>query len=197
MFEHLWLAFIPLFVAFDVVGLLPVYWSLAQGLPPRERQQAVHNAVVIALLVALAFLWVSGFVFKAMGIEMADVLIAGGSILFVLALNDLLRPEKSSAGSLEAIGVVPLGVPLLVGPAVLTTMLLTRQRYGLWRTVEALCLNVLIAWGALHATDRLMDRVGRQGAKVISKVSSLILAAFAVMLVRQGLAAWLPGLPGR
>jgi len=189
VFERFWLAFIPLFVAFDAVGLLPMYWALAQGVSRPQRRQAVHNAVVIAFLVALGFLWVSGFVFRAMGIEMADILIAGGFIVFVLAVGDLLRPGKTPSGSLEAIGVVPLGVPLMVGPAVLATMLLTRQRYGLWPTVAALSLNVLLTWLVLLAADWLIERVGREGAKVISKVFSLILAAFAVMLIRQGILA--------
>ena len=187
IFERFWLVFIPLFVAFDVLGLLPVYWALAQGLAGEQRRQAVQNAILAAFLVALAFLWLSEFVFRAMGIQMSDVLIAGGIILFVLALNDLLRPAKTGYGSVDAIGVVPLGVPLIVGPAVLTTLLLSRQRYGLWPTLGALSLNILISWLVLQLGDRLMERLGRDGARVISKVSGLILAAFAVMLVRQGL----------
>jgi len=190
--ERFWLACIPLFVAFDVLGLLPMYWTLAQGLSRLERRQAVHQAVIVAFLVALAFLWVSGFLFRAMGIAMSDVLIAGGVILFVLALNDLLRPEKKADVGAEALGVVPLGVPLIVGPAVLTTMLLTRERFGLWATVGAVSLNILLVWVVLQAADRLMERIGRQGTSVISKVSNLLLAAFAVMLVRHGLAAWFP-----
>jgi len=194
VFERFWLAFLPLFVAFDVIGLLPVYWTLAQGIPAHQRRQAVHNAIVIAFVVALAFLWVSGFVFGAMGIQMSDVMIAGGIILFVLALSDLVRPEKSQAApaTSESIGVVPLGVPLIVGPAVLTTILLVRQHYGLRPTLASLSLNVLLAWIALQAADWLMERVGREAARVVSKVFGLILAAFAVMLIRQGLQGIVP-----
>lgn len=184
--ERFWLVFIPLFVAFDVIGLVPVYWALAQGLPSVERRQAVHHAVIVGFLVALGFLWISGFVFQAMGIQMSDLLIAGGAILFVLSLNDLLRPDKTAYGGLEALGVVPFGVPLIVGPAVLTTIVLSRERVGVWATVGALSLNILLVWGALQVADRLMARLGRAGAKVISKVFNLVLAAFAVMLIRQG-----------
>ena len=187
-FERFWLAFLPLFVAFDVIGLLPVYWTLAQGIPAPQRRQAVHNAIVIAFVVALAFLWVSGFVFRVMGIQMSDVMIAGGIILFVLALNDLVRPEKSPTPSTpESIGVVPLGVPLIVGPAVLATILLVRQQYGLRPTLASLSLNILLAWLVLQVADWLMERVGREAARVVSKVFGLILASFAVMLIRQGL----------
>ena len=157
------------------------------GVRTEQRRQALQNAILVAFLVALAFLWVSESIFRAMGIQMSDVLIAGGIILFVLALNDLLRPEKTAYGSEDAIGVVPLGVPLIVGPAVLTTLLLSRQRYGLWPTLWALSLNIVISWIVLQVGDRLMERLGRDGARVVSKVSGLILAAFAVMLIRHGL----------
>ena len=188
--ERLWLAFLPLFVAFDVLGLLPIYWSLTQGFSGAQRQHAVQNAVVVAFLVALAFLLVSGYAFQAMGIQMADVMIAGGLILFVLALTDLLRADKTPpASQMDAIGMVPLGVPLIVGPAVLTTVLLARQRYGLWPTIGALSLNILVTWVILQLAGWFMERLGREGARVISKVSTLVLAAFAVMLVRQGLQA--------
>lgn len=186
-----WLAFIPLFVAFDVVGVVPVYWALAQGLPSRQRRQAVHNAVLVAFFVAWFFLVVSKSAFLMLGISVADVMVAGGVILFVLALNDLLRPEKASYGSPEAIGVVPLGVPLIVGPAVLATILLLRERYGVWPTMAALSLNILLTWLVLQAADRLMERLGQEGARVISKVSNLVLAAFAVMLIRQGITTFL------
>ena len=174
-------------MAFDVVGLLPVFWSIAQGLSSHQRQRAVHQAVTVALFVAWGFLVISKSVFVALGIQMADLMVAGGVILFVLALSDLLHPEKTPYTSTEAIGVVPLGVPLIVGPAVLTTMLLVRERHGAWLTMAALGCNILLTWLVLLAAERLMGWLGRQGAAVISKVSSLVLAAFAVMLVRQGL----------
>lgn len=193
-FERFWLAFIPLFVAFDVLGVLPMYWALAHGVPKSERRQAVHNAMVVALLVALAFLWLSNLIFDAMGIRMSDVLISGGVILFVLSVHDLLTPQKTQYASIEAIGVVPLGVPLIVGPAVLTTLLLSQERHGTWATVAALSANVLITWIVLQVADALMERLGQQGARVISKVFNLVLAAFAVMLIRQGLALWIPAI---
>ena len=190
--EQVALAFIPLFVAFDVIGVLPVYWSLSQGMPAGERRTAVDKAIMVGFVVALVFMLVSDYLLRLMGLEMSDIMIAGGLILFSLAISDVLNPEKRQTVGAEALGVVPLGVPLIVGPAVLTALLLVRRQYGLWPTLGALSLNVLVTWGALLVSDWLMDRVGRDVAKVISKVSSLLLASFAVMLVRQGLVIWNP-----
>lgn len=187
--DSFWHAFIPLFVAFDAVGLLPVFWSLSQRLSPAQRRLAVTEAVLTALLVAVAFLLVIRGIFSLMGLELADLMIAGGAILIVLSLRDLLLPEKASRSRHTSPGVVPLGVPLLSGPAVLTTMLLVRDRYGWQVTLVALMVNMVLVWGILRSSQWLMHWLGREGAQVVSKITSLILTAFGVMLIREGIAA--------
>ena len=190
-----WHAFVPLCVAFDGIGLIPVFWTLSQRLSAAQRRGVVTEAVVTALLVAMAFLLVSRGIFSLMGLQLADVMVAGGAILFVLSLRDLLIPEKSSRRGLTSPGVVPLGVPLLAGPAVLTMVLLVRDRYGWLLTIAALFANMLVVWVMLRAAEWLMQRLGREGALVISKITSLILTAFGVMLIREGVAAMLAGMP--
>jgi multiple antibiotic resistance protein len=187
--EQFWHAFIPLFVAFDGVGLLPLFWGMSQRLSPAQRRLAATEAVVTALLVAVAFLLVIRSIFSLMGLELADLMVAGGAILIVLSLRDLLLPEKTSRSRYTSPGVVPLGVPLLAGPAVLTTMLLVRDRYGWPVTLAALMVNMVLVWGILRSSEWLMHRLGREGAQVISKITSLILTAFGVMLIREGVAA--------
>jgi multiple antibiotic resistance protein len=187
--QQFWHAFTPLFVAFDGVGLLPLFWGLTQRLSAAQRHKAVSEAVVTALLVAVAFLLVSRLVFSLMGLELADIMVAGGAILFVLSLRDLLLPEKSPRVRYASPGVVPLGVPLLAGPAVLTMVLLVRDRYGWPVTLAALAADVAVAWLILRSSDWLMRQLGREGSQVISKITSLILTAFGVMLIREGVMA--------
>ena len=187
--QQFWHAFIPLFVAFDGVGLLPLFWGMSQRLSAAQRRQAVTEAVLTALVVAIAFLLVIRFIFSLMGLKLADLLVAGGAILIVLSLRDLLLPEKSGRGRDQSPGVVPLGVPLLAGPAVLTVGLLVRDRYGWPVTLAALIANMAVVWGLLRSSEWLMRRLGRDGAQVISKITSLILTAFGVMLIREGITA--------
>jgi len=189
--EQFWYAFIPLFVALDGVGLLPLFWGLSQRLDRRERRRAVTDAVGTAGLVGIGFLLVSRFIFTLMGLELADVVVAGGAILIVLSLRDLLFSDDPPRGHYPSPGVVPLGVPLLAGPAVLTTLLLVRDRYGWPVTLGALAANLALVWGILRAAEWLMQRLRPEGAQVISKIASLVLTAFGVMLIRQGLAALL------
>ena len=191
--EWFWHAFIPLFVALDAVGLLPLFWGLTQRLSDEQRREAVGAAVSTAFVVTIGFLLVSRFVFSLMGLSLADVMVAGGVILVVLCLRDLLLPEKAPKGSFSSLGVVPLGVPLLAGPAALATVLLVRDRYGWPVTVVALVVNLVIVWVVLRASESLMRLLGREGAQVISKIASLVLAAFGIMLIRHGVAAMMSG----
>ena len=186
--ETFWYAFIPLFVAFDAVGLLPLFWGMSHGLTPVQRRVAAREASITAFVVAVAFLVVIRSIFALMGLTLADLMVAGGAILIVLSLRDLLLPQKSPDASLKP-GVVPLGVPLLAGPAVLTTMLLVRDRYGWTMTIAALLLNMMLVWCILRSSDWLLRTLGRDGAQVISKITSLILTAFGVMLIREGVVA--------
>ena len=187
--ERFWHAFIPLFVALDGVGLLPFYWGMAQRLSPAQRRRAVTEAVATACVVAVGFLLVSRWVLEFLGLAFADLMIAAGTILLVLSLRDLLLPEKMPKQASESPGVVPLGVPLLAGPAVLTTLLLVRDRDGWWVSLLALIVNLAVVWLILRSSAWLMKRLGREGAQAISKVFSLILTAFGVMLIRQGVTA--------
>jgi multiple antibiotic resistance protein len=185
--ELFWFAFLPLFVAFDGVGLLPLYWALAQRLSQARRRQAVTEAVITAAIVSLVFLLVSRFVFSLMGLKISDVMIAGGLILIALCLRELLLPDTRPRIEYASPGVVPLGVPLLSGPAVLTTVLLVRDHYGWQVTLAALLANMAVIWAILSLAEWLMRWLGREGAQVVSKISSLILTAFGVMLIRHGL----------
>jgi multiple antibiotic resistance protein len=189
--ERFWHAFIPLFVAFDGVGLLPMFWAMTQRLSPVQRQRAVTEAVLTAFLVAVGFLLVIRKVFELLGLTFADLMVAGGAILFVLSLRDLLLPDKPPRHHSTSPGVVPLGVPLLAGPAVLTAMLLVRDRYGWSVALLALLANLAVVWLVLRSSEWLMQRLGRDGAQVISKIFSLILTAFGVMLIRQGITMFL------
>lgn len=184
-----WHAFIPLLVAFDAMGLLPLFWGLAQHLSVAKRRRAVTEAVLTAALVAIGFLFLSQWVFAALGMELADVMVAGGAILIVLSLRDLLFPEKAAQAGQGGVGIVPLGVPLLSGPAVLTTVLLVRNEHGVALTLAALAANMVLVWVMLRSAEPLMRRLGRDGAQVVSKIASVILAAFGVMLVRRGVSA--------
>jgi len=183
-----WLCFLPLFVAVDPIGLLPIYWSLTERVPQADRSRVLRQSILTAGAVAVGFLFLGRWVFEVLGITVADFMIAGGVLLFIIAMSELLTVGKQP-GRLDprTIGAVPIGVPLTVGPASLTTMILLANQYGAWTTVLAILANLMIAGAVFWSSRRILDLLGPAGVRTVSKVVSVVLAAFAVMMVRRGL----------
>jgi len=183
-----WICFVPLFVAVDAIGTLPIYMSITSGVDSRSRKKVVFSSVITALIVALLFLFVGDVILRMLGITVEDFMIAGGIILFLIAVSDILSLTKTKKQvSAEAIGSVPIGVPLIVGPAVLTTTMLLVRQYGFILTGVALTLNIFIAGLIFLLAGLIMRLLGASGTRIVSKIASLFLAAIGVMMVRRGL----------
>lgn len=187
-----WLCFVPLFVAVDALGTLPLFVGLTKGLNRARVRRMIGQSILTAAVVALLFLAIGRVVLDLLSITVADFMVAGGALLFALSLSDLLTGEKQQHRvDSESLGAVPLGVPLIVGPAVLTTTLLLVSEHGLLPTVSATVLNILIAGVLFLLSDGIMRLLGKAGAKTISKLASLILAAIGVMVIRKGVVMFL------
>lgn len=186
LLERFLQAFIPLFVAIDPIGLAAIFLGLGQGVAPQQRQRIARQATLTGGLVALIFLFLGANIFKALGITTSDFQIAGGLILFILAARDLIHsaaePEKLPAD----FGVVPLGMPLIAGPALITTLILLAQTVGVRTALAALVANLALVVLAFRFSDQLGRLVGATGLRAISKIISMLLAAIAVNMIRQG-----------
>jgi multiple antibiotic resistance protein len=180
------LAFIPLFIAIDVVGILPIFMSLVDGIEKPQKTKIINQSVITALSVSIGFLALGKFVFSVLGIEIYDFKMAGGLLLLVFAINDLLFSEKGKRTITPTMGVVPLGIPLVVGPAVLTSIIVTVDTYGYIPTVTSLVANLIIVWVVFLKSNFIYRLMGDGGSKAFAKVASLLLAAIAVMMVRRG-----------
>jgi multiple antibiotic resistance protein len=182
-------AFIPLFVAIDPIGLAAIFLGLGQGVPPDRRRRIAQQATWTGGAVALLFLFLGRTIFGALGITLGDFQIAGGLILFILAARDLAQSAATEPEKLtDDFGVVPLGMPLIAGPASITTLILLTDTVGLPGTLLALVANLGLVILAFVWSDRLGRRIGQTGMRAISKIISLLLAAIAVNMVRRGLA---------
>lgn len=190
--EEFWLCFVPLFVAVDAVGLLPAFLSLTRNVEERRVKQVIYHSVITASLVALLFLALGALILELLGITVADFMIAGGILLFVLALGDLLTDEKLQQHvDARSLGAVPLGVPLITGPAVLATSMLLLNQYDAVWVVAAVVLNILIAGLVFRFASTISRVLGEVGEKIVSKIAMLFLAAIAVMMVRRGIESFI------
>ena len=191
-FLEVGLSFVPIFVAMDAIGILPFLLSFTQDMSDSERTRTVRLALITGLGLGLGFIAIGKGVFIALSIEVEDFLVAGGAILFVLAIRHLISGrmvEVQAAIGESMIGVVPLGTPLIVGPAVLTTLLVLIDQYtqfSVFPVLISFVLNLAIAWVIFAQSNRIARFLGQGGLRAISQVASLLLAAIAVMMIRLG-----------
>jgi multiple antibiotic resistance protein len=193
MLWDLALAFVALFVAVDILGLTPVYLSLTARLSADDRKRLPRQSVLTAAAVALGFLLVGDAVFRVLGISVADFQVAGGLLLLVLSVHDLLSSGRGAPAAIPTVGAVPIGTPLIVGPAALATLALLVQNYGYPVALAALGANMGLVFLVLTHADKVGRVFGVAGSEVVAKVASLLLAAFGVSLVRRGLMEFLKG----
>jgi multiple antibiotic resistance protein len=190
--RELALTFVPLFFAMDAVGNLPIFLALTQEVQPKHRRHTVNLAALTALGVGLGFVAIGKAIFLLLGIEVADFLMAGGIILLILAVRYLITGKMVETQDLSAsvtVGVVPLGTPLVVGPAVLATLLLFMGQYRIPIVLSSFILNLIIQWLLFRQADRIVNFLGRTGANAVSKIVMLLLAAIAVKMIREGVMA--------
>lgn len=180
-------AFIPLFIAIDPIGLAAIFLALGSGVPIDTRRKIARQAAWTGGGVALLFLFLGQTIFAALGITVNDFQIAGGLILFILAARDVTHSAAEEPAKLaDDFGVVPLGMPLIAGPASITTLILLSQTLGVVVTLCALAANLVLVVLAFAYSDRIGAVIGSTGMRAISKIVSLLLAAIAVNMVRRG-----------
>jgi len=158
-------SFLPLFVAINVPGILPMYLGLTEDLPPAGRRRLTLQAVLTAAILAVLILFAGRLLFTLLGITVNDLRVGGGLILLVLSISNLIfgdyRRRDPSAGENEhdtSAGVVPLGIPLIMGPAAITSVLVSQQAYGYLATLVSLAANMALVF--LAAISVAMIRAG-------------------------------------
>lgn len=191
------LAFIALFVAVDAIGNVPIFISFVENTTKKQRNKIVRDSVTTATALAVIFMFAGKVVLRFIGVTIPDFQIAGGTLLFFIALR-LLMPgsSKSLAGESNDrdLGVFPLGTPLITGPAVLTTTLIMVDSYGMAPTFAALLVNMVIVWISLDKADILLKWMGPGGLRAIAKIMYILLAAIGVMMIRKGVVAIIAGI---
>ena len=188
------LTFVPLFVAMDALPAVPILLSLTQDMTERQRSQVIRVGLLTALILGIVFILIGKGIFLLLGITVNDFLIAGGLILFVLSAKELVVGkmfEAQAAIGDNAVGVVPLGTPLVAGPAVLATLLILIDQFHIVMVTFAFIVNLLLSWVFFGQANRLVRWLGRSGLMALSKIMALFLAAIAVSMIHRGIVAFI------
>ena len=188
-------SFLPLFVAINAPGIVPIYLGVTENMTPAQRRRLTLLAIATAGAIAIAILAAGQLIFSLLGITVNDLRVGGGLILLVLSISNLIfgdyRRRDPTAGDEgedpASIGVVPLGIPLIMGPAAITSVLVSREAYGYFPTFVSLAVNLGLVFLTLLASPFIGRFVGTAVNRAIAKVASLFLAAISVALIRAGI----------
>lgn len=179
--------FIPLFIVMDPLGNLPFIISLSEGMSGRERRNMIHIAIVTATVVGLVFLFFGRFILKILDISVGSFAIAGGLILLVLSIKYMTSGQMVELIKEEMAAVVPIGTPLISGPATITTLLLLTTQFSLYIVLISFTINIFLSGIIFLLSSWIFRFMGIGGLKAVSKVFSLLLAAIAVSMIIRGL----------
>ena len=187
MVEDFIKTFVPLLIVIDAFGNLPFVISLSEGIARTERHKMINIAVVTAAVLGLAFLFLGRWILSLLGISVGAFAVAGGLILLVLSIRYILTGHVVEVVKEEMVAVVPIGTPLTVGPATITTLMLLATQFPLYLVLVSFVLNIAIAWMVFMLSGWFVRVLGQGGIKAVSKVFSLLLAAIAVTMIIDGL----------
>ncbi len=192
-FKTFLLSFIPLFVAIDVIGAVPLFISLTNDIEMPKRKRLITDSTLTALIIAVIFLLGGKMIFNYLGITENDFRVGGGILLLILSVVDLVFSSDKPKKPDTTIGVVPLGIPLIIGPAALTTILIVVDQYGYFMAITSILVNLIIVWAVLRNSSLLMRLMGEGGSKAFAKVAALLMAAIAIMMIRVGMTGMIRG----
>jgi multiple antibiotic resistance protein len=181
------LTFVPLFIVIDAVGNLPFVISLSEGLERSDRSRLINIATITAAVVGLFFLFLGQLILNVMGISVGAFAIAGGIILLVLSIHYMTSGHMVEIIKEEMVAVVPIGTPLTVGPATITTLLLLGTQFPIYMVTISFLLNIGIVYLTFLLSNQLVRFLGKGGIKAFSRIAALLLAAIAVNMVLKGL----------
>jgi multiple antibiotic resistance protein len=205
---------VALLAIVNPVGVLPFFIHFTQNFSPAQRRRTIRvsalTAFAVIALSALAGLRIIEF----FGISIASFRVGGGTLLLISALQMLnAQPAESKPGDVSegdqkvdagaSIAVVPLTIPLLTGPATISTMVIYAERTRHWWELAVLVgygvVVGLVTFAVFSASGRLARWIGRTGINVMTRLMGLILAALAVEIMADGLVELFPvlatGLP--
>jgi multiple antibiotic resistance protein len=205
VFELIFNSFVTLFVVIDPLGLAPVFAALTQGYPEKRKREAAIRGTALGAVILFLFALAGDVLLDALSIGLAAFRIAGGILLFMLALDMVFgRPsgvrsrtvrEQEEDSHDQDVSVFPLAIPLLAGPGAITTVLLYtggRNLAELAVVAGVLLVVLLLTLASLLLASRVMRIFGETGANVFSRVLGVLLAALAVQFVLDGIGQSFP-----
>jgi len=179
----------PLFVLMDPIGNIPIFISVLKELPPKRQTYIILREMIIALIVIVLFNFIGEFLLSVLGVQQPTILMAGGIILFLIAIKMIFPGRRDP--DVDSIDkepfIVPLAIPLMAGPAVLTAiMLYSRQQGEGIVTITAIVLAWAVSTLILLSSSYLKKIMGWRGIVACERLMGLLLTLIAVQMFLEG-----------
>ncbi len=198
MGQFAFITFTSILFLVDPIAVVPAYLAFVSTESPEQRKATARSACLAAAITLLVFASAGNFILSMFGVTLPAFRIAGGFILWLVAM-DMLRAQRSTQEGTEEmmegqqkedVGITPLGIPMLAGPGAMSTvMVLGAQATDSMSKLVihgSIVLTMLISWLLLRVADRVFTRLGGSGIRVATRIMGLLLAAVAVQFVISG-----------
>jgi multiple antibiotic resistance protein len=196
--------FVSYLTIIDPVGLAPVFLGLTSHLNTAQRRAITTRAIIISAIIIVFFGVVGRFLLDSLGINLYAFDIAGGALLFLVAVDMLFgRPsgaretkaEEEEAMMREDISVFPLAIPMIAGPGTIATTILyvgtaTSNPLKLGAVAASIVVTLFIAWLVMRGSSWIVQYAGRTGILVLSRILGIILAALAIQFILNGISLY-------
>jgi multiple antibiotic resistance protein len=189
------------FAILNPIGAVPTLMVLTDGYTASEKKRVIFKSIMVASGMILGFMFLGIYIFLVLGIDISDFKVAGGILLFKVAFdmlqgkvsNTKLTPQETQESiDREAVGIVPIGTPLLAGPGTITTAMIyfNSPQYFISERIAvilAVITVLLISYIVLRLSNPLFNRLGKTGSLIISRIMGLLLASIAIEFITSGL----------
>lgn len=207
LFTFALVAFSAVFFVVDPIAVVPVFLAMTARDTPAQKHRIALRAAVASGLTLLLFAVAGHLIFRLFGISLGAFKIAGGALLFLLALDMMqarpsrtkTTPEEEREGiEKDDVAIIPLAIPLLSGPGAIATVMVLMARHASWPYAIPVFLSIMvtaaITFAMLRGASWLEARLSRTFMNVTGRVMGLILAAVAVEFIVTGIGDVLPSI---
>lgn len=188
--------FLLLFILDPFLGAV-VFITLTRGMERRERLSQAFLSVAVAFVLMLVFLFSGKLLFGLLGVSFSSFMVAGGVILLLLGIEEILGLEFSRKSADTKVAAVVIGTPLLCGPGAITSVVILAEKYGYFIPLLAVGLALFVTWVILVLAETIAKVLGERIIEVFSRVMGLLLAAMAVEYVKEGILQMIAEIAGK
>jgi multiple antibiotic resistance protein len=190
--QHVLRSTIALLVILNPVGIVPMYIALTQKMESTKRTQLSKTVIITSSALLFAFAIAGSLIFAVFGITLSSFMIAGGVLLFIVAIELLTGGGwrfVGGSGVSEETGVVPIAFPLLAGPGAITAVIISFESSGLIVTAFSISIAIATAYVILRCADRIHRVLGKRGSLIVTRVFAVLIAAIAIEYIVDGVKA--------